>query len=262
MEKSTSDIVQKISADKIQDPHDPMRTTIDRDKIWELSDSIKRQGLINPITVRPSGALFEVVAGHRRFMACKIAGLVQIPCVVRELNDNQAAEIMAAENLERVDIDPVEEAIFLGKLIGENLDKIAEYSKRLNRSEQWIRDRLEILEYPDYLVAHITTGAISLGCAHNLFRIKDDVYLRMYADSAAKAGMSVRQADFLANQYELGLLVPSETIIPPNSELSNNEPPKFKTPCAKCGSIAEEPNITNVFIHKQCPEHSPTPANT
>lgn len=247
-----SEKIEKISSDKITDPVNPMRSNIDRDKIWELADSIKREGLINPITVRPKGDKFEVVAGHRRFMACRIAGLIEISCVIRELTDVQAGEIMAHENLFRENIDPVDEALFLGKLIGADAAKIPEYAERLNRSEQWIRDRLEILEYPDYLIQYVKLGNISLGCAHNLFRIKDMVYCKMYADSAAKAGMSIRQADYLACQYEMGLLVPSETIIPANSELANSEPPVFRARCAKCGEMAEEPNVQSVFIHKKC----------
>src|SRR3990167_6512797 len=97
--------VRNISIVDIVDPANPMRTEIDRDTIFELSESIKQQGLINPITVRPKDGKFEVVAGHRRFTACKLAVLNEIACVIRELNDDAAWSMMAHENLERQDID-------------------------------------------------------------------------------------------------------------------------------------------------------------
>ena len=95
------EVVQEIMSDLIDDPVAPMRSDLNRDALFELADNIKQNGLINPITVRPAGARFEVVAGHRRFAACKIAGKIRIACVVRELTDDEVFAVMAAENLER-----------------------------------------------------------------------------------------------------------------------------------------------------------------
>src|SRR5574343_2047869 len=108
-----ADYVQEIFSDRIDDPKEAMRTELDRDDLFDLAENIKQNGLINPITIRPMGDRYEVVAGHRRLSACKIAGIIKIPCVVRELDDTKTFEVMAAENLERADVDPVDEAIFL-----------------------------------------------------------------------------------------------------------------------------------------------------
>src|SRR5690348_15569483 len=101
-----AELVQEIFTDRIQDPHAPMRTDLDRAALFELADNIKQNGLINPITVRPVGDMFEVVAGHRRLSACKIAGIIKIAAIVRVLNDQETFAVMAAENLERADVDP------------------------------------------------------------------------------------------------------------------------------------------------------------
>src|SRR3990167_7076615 len=105
--------MQEIYTDIIDDPVHAMRSDIDRAELFELADNIKQNGLINPITVRPVGNRYEVVAGHRRLSACKIAGKIKITCVVRALTDAEGFAIKAAENLERVDVDPVDEANFI-----------------------------------------------------------------------------------------------------------------------------------------------------
>src|SRR3990167_1508877 len=109
--------IQEIFTDEIDEPEGAMRSELNRAELFELADNIKQNGLINPITVRPVGNKFEVVAGHRRLNACKIAGIIKISCVVRELDDQRVFEIMSAENLERDDVNPVEEAIFLHNYI-------------------------------------------------------------------------------------------------------------------------------------------------
>lgn len=245
--------IKNINAGQIDEPHDPMRTKIDRDAVWELSESIKRQGLINPITVRPVGERFEVVAGHRRFTACKIAGVISIPCVVRTLDDEAVQDIMAAENLERQDVNPVDEALFLGKMIGEDTTKIKEIALRLNRSEQWVNDRLEILTYPEYMIEQIQTGALKLGVASWLGAIEDDFWRKQYVDSAIRQGMSVTQARYLHDQWKMGVTPSSDNLFPDVSEISNGAVPAARANCAACGRIAIDPNLQNVFIHRECP---------
>lgn len=245
--------IKKIRSDFIMDPAKPMRVDLDKDALWELAESIKKDGLINPITVRPKGDHYEVVAGHRRFKACQIAGIVEISCVVRELNDSQMFEIMAAENLERKDVSPLEEALFIFRLSDELKYTVADIAKKLNRSETWVQDRLAIIDYPEYMQIAIEDGTLKLGVAQYLARINDDAYCKQFVDSAVKNGMSVLQARFLATQYEMGILVPSETILPSNEELQGGEQVSVRAMCVRCGKIAVDPNLQSVFIHKDCP---------
>lgn len=112
-----TEIVQEIFTDLIDDPVVAMRSELDRNELFELADNIKQNGLINPITIRPSGDRFEVVAGHRRLSACKIAGKIKIACVVRILSDSEVFAIKAAENLERADINPIDESVFIAQYI-------------------------------------------------------------------------------------------------------------------------------------------------
>ena len=167
------DEIREIYADKIIDPVDPMRSDLDRDTIDELARSIKREGLINPITVRPAGDKFEVVAGHRRFRACMIAGVVKIQCMVKELTDEQVFEIRAHENLFREDVDPVDEAIYIQKLLNELDCSVKELSGLMKKSEALIYNRLAILELPYYLIEFVGEKKISTAAAITLMKITD-----------------------------------------------------------------------------------------
>lgn len=269
------DKILEIYADKIIDPIDPMRTELDQQSIFELAASIKREGLINPITVRPilahsvnecpspvldsSGSKtckcekYEVVAGHRRFRACLIAGIVKIPCIVSQLSDDQVYEIRAHENLFRLDVDPVDEAIFLGKLVGTDESKIPEIAQRLNRSVQWVNDRLDILTYPDYFIGPLREKRVSLGVCHWLAKITDDVYRKMFFEQAIANGMAVWQAEYYFRQWAAGVYEDSAKVIPPDPTIDKTAPARFSTTCAKCGREATDPNLKAVFIHIECP---------
>ena len=137
-----------LKLELIDEPPQAMRTEIEPEAIRVLAESIREDGLINPITVRPVGKRYEVVAGNRRLLACRQAPLYDVPCVVRELTDDQVFNIMSAENLAREDVDPVDQAIHIGRLVGEDESKIPDIARRLHYSEQWVRGRLAILSYP------------------------------------------------------------------------------------------------------------------
>lgn len=265
----------EIYADRIDEPTDPMRSDMDRDKIDDLANSIKQQGLIQPITVRPvaphppgditftecqcedcrSGKndRYEVVAGHRRFKACAIAGVVKIPCIVKELSDADVLAVRAHENLFRDDINPVDEAIYIGKIIGDDDEKIPDLARQLNRSVAWVHDRLNILTYPDYFLPAVRDKKISLGVASFLSAIQDEVYRKMFFDSAITNGMAVWQAEHYFRQWEAGIFKEGVEILPP--EDGADRPPRalIKVNCARCGQVATEPNFHSVFVHLECP---------
>lgn len=274
--------ITEIYADKIIEPVDPMRSDMDRDKIDDLAASIKQQGLIQPITVRPlrehnnsleqpgatCGAYdapclhikYEVVAGHRRFKACAIAGLVKIPCIIKELFDQEVIAIRAHENLFRDDINPVDEAIYIGKLIGNDDSKIPELARQLNRSILWVEDRLAILTYPDYFLPAVRDKKLSLGVAKYLAAIEDDIYRKMFFNSAVSNGMAVWQAEYYFRQYDAGIFKEGVDILPPDELADRPRRAAVKANCARCGEVAEEPNFQNVFIHLNCPPDNISPS--
>lgn len=258
------------------DPANPMRSEVDRDAVFELSESIKKHGLINPITVRPfcrqvtlDGSThnyekvcvrdkhiiaYEVVAGHRRFMACKLAGLNELPCVVRELSDDESWSVMAHENLERQDIDPVDEALFLGRIIGEDELKIKEVSESLNRSPQWVASRLEILSYPDYFLLPIKKGEVRLGVARILAKIEDDYWRKHFFESSIRNGMSIPQAEYAFAQWNMGILASPVDVDLDGAPQATYTPKPASAICSACRREAVEPNMQLVWVHLECPD--------
>lgn len=250
-----NDEQKTIRLDLIDEPPQAMRTEIDPEPIRLLADSIRIDGLINPITVRPTGDRFQVVAGHRRLLACRQAPLWEVPCVVRDLTDEQVFNVMSAENLAREDVNPVDQAIHIGRLIGEDESKIPEIAKRLHYSEDWVRGRLAILEYPEDILPHIATGAIKLGVAQQLADIASPFWREQYIKQAVNQGMSVVQARYIHDQAEMGLM-PDPADIPDSSDLQGAHTPRLmRAECAACHAEAVEPNLTLVYVHKECPDN-------
>lgn len=244
--------MKAIEVALVDDPTTPMRSDIDMEAVQELADSIQLHGLLQPITVRPRGDRFEIVAGHRRFKAHLLLRKETIDCIVRELDDDKAFEVMAAENLERQDVDPVDEALFVGRLMNAPEATLEGVAKRLNRSPGWVSDRLDILEYPDYMIGAVKHGSLKLGVAKYLARIEDDTYRRMYVEGAIKNGMSVLQAEYAFNQFKAGLFPSMDDISAAGEALQSGELPKTRALCAKCGQQAVEPNLRMVWIHVDC----------
>lgn len=255
MESQPKEEINYIQSDQIIEPLAAMRSDFDEGKLAELAASIKQNGLINPITVRKIGEKFEIIAGHRRFLASCRVPLGKIPCVVKQLTDDEAFSFRAHENLFREDINPVDEALFIGKLIGTDESKIPAIARLVNRSENWIRDRLDILTYPDYFLPPLKDGHISLGVAKSLAAIDDEYYRSMFFNQALRDGMKTWQADYYLSQYNAGIFKKGEEIIPPDTTAGPSNQANIRQKCAKCGGMAEAPNLTNVFVHRECPPH-------
>lgn len=233
--------IQEIFTDQIDDPRDAMRTELDREALFDLAANIKQNGLINPITVRPvfkhsencvykegdkmpscEGICFvryEVVAGHRRLSACKIAGLIRINCVVRVLDDKQTFEIMAAENLERADVDPVDEAIFISKYLEKTGKTIAEVASSLKRSIVYVKSRIEVGNMPEYMRDYLKSGQLKLGVALVLNQITDERTRHVWTELAVRDGANIAQAEFWLMDFKRQLL--------PGGILSDTPPEGF-----------------------------------
>lgn len=244
------DTIQHIFSDLIDDPKDSMRSGLDRESLFDLADDIKKNGLINPITIRPVGARFEVVAGHRRLGACKIAGIIKIPCVVKELDDSAAFSIMASENLVREDVDPVDEAEFIIKMMSRTNQTIDEVAANIRRSRQYVLDRLTVGEMPDYLKEFLRAKQIKLGAALALNQITDDNIKRMWIGMAVRDGVSVRVAEYWLTQWKMSQLPDAVRVENPLSELPAGEFRPLLFRCAIDGKEypVDQTKMISVFL--------------
>lgn len=198
--------VKIILSDEIALPVKQMRREIDRDELHVLSESIKEKGLISPITVRPIEKGYELVAGQRRLLACRIAGIIRIPCIVRELSESEALAIMAAENIERKDVNLVDEANFIKLAMDSGNLSIHQMAQQINRGVDYVINRLAIAEMPDYMQEFLRTGELKLGVALALMEIEPDDKRKLWVGLAIQDNVTVRTAEYWAYQHKLGTL--------------------------------------------------------
>ncbi len=245
-----TEIINEIFTDQIDDPKDAMRTALDRDELFDLAENIKANGLINPITVRPVGNRYEVVAGHRRLSACKIAGKIKIACVVRTLDDKQTFEVMAAENLERADVDPVDEAIFITKYKEKTGKSDSEIAESVKRSVQWVQTRLAVGEMPEYMQAYLKSGELKLGVALALAQIDDERTCRLWTEIAVRDGANVRLAEHWLYEYNRQKLPGGTLSDTPPSDIESSTPFIVKFTCYLDGLQYDARQFRTVMIHE------------
>ncbi len=182
------------------------RREIHRQPLDELAASIKANGVIQPIVVRPlpaggvGAAKYEIVAGERRWQAAKIAGLTDIPVIVRELSDSQAVAVALIENIQREELTPAEEARALQRLIGEFSLTHAEVAEAVGRSRAAVTNLIRLLDLPAEVVALIDSKALSMGHARALLGLEDDTARVRLGQLVAERSYSVRDTENLVRK--------------------------------------------------------------
>ncbi|MDW0116477.1 ParB/RepB/Spo0J family partition protein [Sporosarcina thermotolerans] len=189
-------------------PYQP-RKIFDENAIQELSESIKEHGILQPIIVRKVGTMYEIVVGERRFRAAKIAGLKEIPAVVRQLTDEESMELAILENLQREDLTPIEEAEAYQKLM-DNLSLTQEQlAFRLGKSRPHIANHIRLLSLPEKVRSLITVGKLSMGHGRTLLGLRKKEQILLTAEKTISEGLNVRQLEKLVQR--LNENVPRET---------------------------------------------------
>ena len=190
------------------------RTRMDDGKLAELAESIKAQGVIQPIVVRevlPDGARarggqrYEIIAGERRWRASQLAGLVEIPAVIREVDDRTVVAMALIENIQREDLNPLEEAQALQRLIDEFDLTHAQAAEAVGRSRTAVSNLLRLLELPADIRQLVETGALEMGHARALLTLAPPVAIAL-AQQAAQNGWSVREVEHRVQQLASGKL--------------------------------------------------------
>lgn len=169
------------------------------EKIDELARSIETHGIIQPIMVRPSGDGYEIVAGERRWRAARRASLKQIPCIIRELSEEQNMLIAIIENMQREDLNPMEEADALNQMITNYGLTQEEVSKSVGKSRPYITNALRLLKLPAEIRELVVQGNLTNGHARAIAGIKEEKAQLHLARRVVKEGLSVRETEALAN---------------------------------------------------------------
>jgi len=182
------------------------RTQMDSTKLDELAESIKAQGVIQPIVVRElAPGQFEIVAGERRWRASQRAGLAEVPVVVRELDDRTVIAMALIENIQREDLNPLEEAQSLQRLISEFSLTHAEAAEAVGRSRAAVSNLLRLLELPPAIRALLEARRLEMGHARALLPLSPELASKL-AHEAAENDWSVREVEHRAQQFAAGKL--------------------------------------------------------
>ncbi len=198
-EDSNSSVMLKIS--EIEPNRSQPRKDFDENALSDLAQSISQHGLLQPLLVRPLPiGGYQIVAGERRYRACRMAGLTEVPVTIRELSDTETMELALIENLQREDLSPIEEALGYKALIDEHGFSQEEVATSVGKSRPAIANSLRILKLPDNVLEYVKQDKISAGHARALLMLDNEEDMLELAELIYKKDLSVRQAEKLAKK--------------------------------------------------------------
>ena len=198
-ENSNSTVTLKIS--ELEPNQDQPRREFDDEALAELADSIAQHGVLQPLLVRPiAGGGYQIVAGERRFRACRMAGVQEVPVVIRELSDGQVMELALIENLQREDLSPIEEAQGYQTLMEHYHFTQEEVSRSVGKSRPAITNAMRLLRLPEEIIHLVSGGKLSAGHSRTLLAFESEDDQLQAAQLAVKQGLSVRELEKLAKK--------------------------------------------------------------
>lgn len=176
------------------------RKEFDEASLRELADSIQSQGIVQPLIVRDSGGGFEIIAGERRWRAAQLAGLKTIPAVIRQADDREVMELALVENLQRENLNPIEEAAGLRRLIRQFDLRQDEAAQKVGKSRAAVANALRLLKLPAKIQSYLSEKKISTGHAKVLLGLSDAERQQTIAEQVVKNQLSVRDTEALIAQ--------------------------------------------------------------
>lgn len=184
-------------------PNQP-RTHFNDAELNELSDSIAEHGVLQPLLVRKDAEGYEIIAGERRYQASKIAGLTEVPVIIKDIDDQKMLEIALIENLQRSDLNPIEEAKGYKQLIKQSGMTQEALSKAVSKSRSAITNSLRLLDLPEPVQQYLFDGRLTAGHARAILAVPYEEQRIKLADKVVREGLSVRATENLAPLFSVG----------------------------------------------------------
>ena len=194
--------VQMMKINEVEPNRDQPRKNFDEDALLELSDSIKQFGVLQPLLVRKRKDYYEIIAGERRWRAAKIAGVKEVPVIVKEYTDQEILEIGLIENIQRENLNPIEEAIAFKRLLEEFNLKQDEVAERVSKSRTAVTNSMRLLKLSDKVQQMIIDDMISTGHARALLAIDDPELQYTLANKIFDEKLSVRETEKLVKEIK------------------------------------------------------------
>lgn len=194
----------KMSINDIKPNPNQPRTHFNESELAELAESIRENGVLQPLLVRKHGAGYEIIAGERRYQASKLAGLDEVPVIVKEVDDQKMLELALIENLQRSDLNPIEEAKGYKQLIKKSGMTQEALSKAVSKSRSSITNSLRLLDLPEEVQNYLFEGKLTAGHARAILAVPFDEQRIKLAEKVVSDGLSVRATENLAPLYSVG----------------------------------------------------------
>lgn len=194
-EPQETDVVRMISVNLIDNNPDQPRKQFNEERLKELADSIREHGIVQPLIVRRNGERYTIIAGERRFRAAMMAEKTEVPAIVRDMDGREVMEVALIENIQRENLNPIEEAAAIRFLMNEHDLTQEEVAKRLSKSRPAIANSVRLLKLPDAVQGFLREGTIAPGHARVLASVEDEELLEKLAAKCAESGWSVRETE-------------------------------------------------------------------
>jgi ParB/RepB/Spo0J family partition protein len=254
--ESTTDsgTLQLIDLSLINPPTAAVRSTFDEVQLGELAQSIIDMGLLQPIIVKSTGARFEVIAGHRRLIACQLAKLDPVPCLVREPGAVDDAAVKLAENYYREPVNPAEEAAFLEELLHTRCNGDTDVLAALIKHPRaYVEDRILIGRGDPQILDALRNRQISLTVARELNKVKDPDLRLVYTSAAVRGGATASVVRSWRNQeVQNGLVTSSEEATNAAAQTAAAIAAATELRCFFCSEADEPERIEHLWLHKHC----------
>ena len=214
-QKGANEAETIVKITKVEPNREQPRKHFDEDALQELADSIKQFGLLQPILVQDRGDYYEIIAGERRWRAAKLAGLKEVPVIIRNYTNQEIVEISLIENIQREDLNPIEEAMAYKRLLEEFNLKQDEVAERVSKSRTTVTNSMRLLKLCDGVQQMIIDDMLSTGHARALIPIEDVEQQLQLAQKIFDEKLSVREVEKLV-----------KAILKPDDKPKKEEPPK------------------------------------
>jgi len=196
------DTIRRVPLTRIRPCAFQPRKDFSPESLRELADSIREQGIVQPLVVRQQGDFFELIAGERRWRASQLLGLTEIPVIVREADDRAVLELALIENLQRENLNAIEEALGYSQLVGQFALTQEEAAAKVGKSRAAVANALRLLKLPQALQGYIRDGRLSVGHAKVILGLNDQVQQTHAAERIIKEALNVRQTEGLVAKLQ------------------------------------------------------------
>jgi ParB family chromosome partitioning protein len=191
-----------LGIEEVEPDRGQPRRYFDEAHILELADSVRANGVLQPLLVRRSGDRYAIVAGERRWRAAQRAGLREVPCIVRDVTEPEAFELALIENIQREDLNAIEEAEAYQRLIEYHGLTQEELAQRVGKERSTVANALRLLRLPDPIKVAMSSGALTMGHARALLALTDETDLRRAAEKVMTEALSVREVEQLVQRLK------------------------------------------------------------